>query len=317
MIFPGNIYNTKIEPNLNPSWVLAAVNVTVFIFIIFSFADGVKNYKTDSYQNKVSKISEIYKQTVDPLELDTFNEQSPQVMIRDSKFWARAQHFPFKGDQVKIKETKDFLAELRTDYSTSPQYIFGLAPTATSSWAWITYQFLHTGFFHLLVNVLFLFLVVQVLQKHVDHSWVYAVYILSGIGGGFAYLWMNQYNEIAVLGASGAICGLIAFLSVVLNIKNIEWSYFLSPISGYYGIIYLPAYLLFPIYLISDFTTVLYYNSGVQSSVAHSAHIGGTLAGFSLGLVYLFDLKAKRQILKKWGKELPPDEYSELRDRVG
>jgi membrane associated rhomboid family serine protease len=62
---------------------------------------------------------------------------------------------------------------------------------------------------------------------------------------------------------------------------------------------------------------VLYYNTGIQSSVAHSAHIGGTLAGFALGLFYLYDRKVKKQILEKWGHALSPDDYSDLRDKVG
>ncbi|WP_409479717.1 rhomboid family intramembrane serine protease [Pseudobdellovibrio sp. HCB154] len=317
MIFPGDIYHHKIQPSLTPVWVMIAVNVFVYLFTLIGFSDPGRNYRHEVYQEKVAKLSEMYRQTLDPVELETFDPSNVQVMIRDSRFWVRAQNFPFKGDQVKIEDTKLFLSELRSEYLKSPQYTFGLSPSPTSLWAWLTYQFLHTGFFHLAMNLFFLYLVLTVLQKHIPHTWVYSVYVLSGLGGGVAYLFMNQFNEIAVLGASGAICGLMAFLAVVANTRNIEWSYFLSPLNGYYGVIYLPAFLLFPVYLVSDFTTVLYYNTGIQASVAHSAHIGGTITGFTLGLYYLYDQRVKKHILKEWGHALSREDYSDLRDKVG
>lgn len=316
MIFPGDIYQHKLQPSLTPVWILIAINVFVYVFTLVGFEDPGRNYRPEVYQEKVAKLSEMYRQTLDPVELETFDPQNLQAMIRDSRFWIRAQNFPFKGDQVKIEDTKAFLADLRSEYLQSPQYTYGLSPSPTSLWAWLTYQFLHTGFFHLAMNLFFLFLVLSVLQKHVPESWIYCVYVISGLGGGVAYLYMNQFNEIAVLGASGAICGLLAFLAVVLNIRNIEWSYFLSPLKGYHGIIHMPAALLFPVYLLSDFTTVLYYNTGVQSSVAHSAHIGGTLVGFILGIVFLVDQKSKKYFLEKWGHALPPEDYTEFRKNI-
>lgn len=315
MIFPGNIFK-KIDFDFHPVWVLVAINVVVYIFIQLWVGDTLKNYSNETYFEKTSKMRELYLQTLDPLEKNQFDEMSATSIIRDSKFWYRAESFPFKGDQVKIADSKKFLKELKESYLKSPQYLFGLSPSPTSIWAWITYQFLHTSFFHLLMNMLFLYLIVGVMQTKIDQDWIYAIYLLSGLGGGYAYLWMNPMNEIAVVGASGAICGLMGFMSIAFHSQNMEWSYFLSPVKGYFGIIHLPVFLLFPIYLISDFTTVLYYNTGVQSSVAHSAHIGGTLVGCCLGVLYLLDQRAKKNILAKWGHHLSHEEFVSLRDKI-
>lgn len=316
MIFPGNLNLRAEKLSLKPVWVLVFLNVFVFLFVSLLFKDKAKNYSQELYAEQLEQVSKLYEQTLDPLELSSFDRQNTLMMVRDIKFWSRSQFFPFQGDAVQIKASRDFFNDLKESYFQSPQYVFGLSPQATSPWAWVTYQFIHTGFLHMLMNVLFLFLVVAALQKQVIYSWIYNVYLLSGFGGGVAYLMMNQNNEIAVVGASGAICGLMAFTAVVLNVKNIEWSYFLSPVPGYFGQIFLPAYLLFPVYLISDFTTVLYSNSGVQSAVAHSAHIGGTFVGFSLGALYLYDQKLKTHILKHWSKELSEEQYNEMRDKV-
>ena len=315
MIFPGNIFK-KIDFDFHPIWILVAINVVVYAFIQIFVGDTLKNYSNDVYLEKTSKMRELYLQTLDPLERAESEDISATSIIRDSKFRYRAENFPFKGDQVKIADSKQFLKELKESYLKSPQFLFGLSPSPTSIWAWITYQFLHTSFFHLLMNMLFLYLIVGVMQTKIDQDWIYAIYILSGLGGGYAYLWMNPMNEIAVVGASGAICGLMGFMSIAFHSQNMEWSYFLSPVKGYYGIIHLPVFLLFPVYLISDFTTVLYYNTGVQSSVAHSAHIGGTLVGCCLGVLYLVDQRAKKNILAKWGHHLSHEEFVSLRDKI-
>jgi len=315
MIFPGNIFK-KIEFNLQPVWVLLAINILVYGLIQFFYQDTLKTFSNEMFSQKTSKMYDLYIQTLDPLEKQNLDQISSASILRDSKFWHRAQNFPFKGDRVKIEDSVMFLQELKDSYLKSPQYLFGLSPAPTSLWAWITYQFLHTHFLHLLMNMIFLYLIISVMQSKIDQDWIYLIYILSGLAGGYAYLTMNPFNEIAVVGASGAICGLMAFMGIAFHSQNMEWSYFLTPFRGYYGIIYLPVFLLLPVYLISDFTTILYYNNGIQSSVAHSAHIGGSIAGCLLGFLYLLDQKAKKNILRKWGHHLDYKEYLTLRDKV-
>ena len=65
------------------------------------------------------------------------------------------------------------------------------------------------------------------------------------------------------------------------------WTYFFAPIPGGYGEIYLPAFLIFPVYLVADFTSMLWEPTGISTSIAHSAHIGGTITGLGLGAVFL------------------------------
>ena len=322
MIFPGDVFSTNKQNLFGSSMVLVLTNIILFLVISLTFPDPRQNYSSLDYQFYTQKIVEMYVQTLDPIELQFRNKEDLQVsqVIRDIQFWHKAMNFPFKGDSVQINETKKFLFDLKNEYNQSAQYNFGLSSQPNSLWSWITYQFLHSNLVHLLGNVFFLFLITNWLRTKISDEWVYCIYVLSGVGGGVAYLTMNASNEIAVLGASGAICGLMSFAVIAFYNQTMPWSYFLSPVSGYYGVLYIPIVFIFPMYLISDFTTVLVSQSGVQSAIAHSAHIGGTIVGCVLGLFYIFDQKIKKWIIQEWllknQNELTLQEYQELRDKV-
>ena len=231
----------------------------------------------------------MYVQTLDNLVINQIDQvnQTGMTFLKDKNFWSRAEKFPFVGDALEIEKNRQILSEIKNIYKKSNQYKYGLGEDATTPLAWLTYQFMHANFIHLCMNMIFLLLVTNILTDHVRAGWILSVYILGGIGAGIFYLFSGQ-NEISMVGASGSLCALISFLCTLLNTKNIQWSYFLSPFKNGYGLIYMPAFLLFPIYLMSDFTTALYHSNGVHQSVAHSAHIGGAVTGFLLGLGYLF-----------------------------
>lgn len=312
MIIPGQFKDFKNLFTLNATSVLVLSNTLIFLVIFATYTLNSLDQKTYDLE-KLSKVSEMYKQTLDPLELKTYNPKNLQVIYRDQRFWYRAEDFPFIGDKVEISHVRKFLTDLKDDYNSSPQFIYGLSPSATTPWAWMTYQFTHVQFFHFLSNTFFLLIVGCLLQKTVSSSWVFTAYIFGGLGGGLGYLIMNDASEIAVIGASGAICSLMAFLCVVKGGKSIEWTYFLSPAKNMFGVIYLPAVFIFPIYLLSDFTTVLQHQSGVQSAVAHSAHIGGALSGVFMGMYYLMERKLKSSLLESWRGYISLDEYKRLR----
>ncbi len=321
MILPGDLFfdfkKIKISTIFHIGTFLFLANLIIFLF--YTLPEGINdkaNIKTLKVEQSTNEnlLHAMFLQTLDPVVKPLYDADKPQLMnfMRDRVFWQRAQNFPFTGDLVLIKKNKKLLSEVQKMYTSSNQYQFGLSHEATTPFAWITYQFTHAGFLHLFANMLFLILVTNILVVHVEAAWIAFVYILGGIGAGVAYLYLSPNNQIAMVGASGSLCALMAFLSVQQNVKNIKWSYFLSPIKGGYGIMYLPAYLIFPMYLISDFTSTLYHASDTDvfatSAVAHSAHIGGAVTGLVLGLIYLADQKLKEKILSVLGQNLDDDQ---------
>jgi rhomboid protease GluP len=80
--------------------------------------------------------------------------------------------------------------------------------TQGEAWRLVTSAFLHSGFVHLALNMLSLYFLGSFAEITFGRSRFLALYLISGIAGGLAYLYFGSFNAPAV-GASGAIFGLL------------------------------------------------------------------------------------------------------------
>jgi membrane associated rhomboid family serine protease len=319
MILPGRIFYKKyFWPSLNISSLLVAICFLVYAFVNWSNPESDTTVLEKIEVGDYWKLESMYLQTLDPiLKAETANNGMHFDLtnaFKDQNFWARSRVYVFQGNQSEIIELKKLLVEAGDQYRNSTAFQYGLGHEATTPLAWITYQFVHTQFLHLFLNMVFLFLIVAQLERRVRTEWIISVYLLSGFGAGVLFLISSQDNTLAMIGASGSISGLLAFASVVLYNTRIKWSYFITPLKGGFGTIYLPAFLIFFVFLVADFSRLLSSKDGVQSAVAHSAHVGGALVGLALGFFYLFDRWFKNYLIEKWGPALGPNELRKLRD---
>ena len=76
------------------------------------------------------------------------------------------------------------------------------------AWRLVTSAFLHSGFVHLALNMLSLYFLGSFAEVTFGRSRFLALYLISGIAGGLAYLYFGSFSAPAV-GASGAIFGLL------------------------------------------------------------------------------------------------------------
>ncbi|MEG0259802.1 MAG: rhomboid family intramembrane serine protease [Lysinibacillus sp.] len=133
-------------------------------------------------------------------------------------------------------------------------------------WRILTAMFLHSGFFHVLFNMFSLFLFGPELEKIAGKTRFITIYLVAGIVGNMAsYIFYDSTH--ASLGASGAVFGVFGAFGALV----------------YYTRRTMPMLrqIILPIIVISVIMTFL------QSNVNVYAHIGGLIAGFLLGLVYL------------------------------
>ena len=148
---------------------------------------------------------------------------------------------------------------------------FGLIPSKTLFEAYIwqpfTYMFLHDGFFHILLNMLFLWM----FGKDVEQSWgkitFYKYYLVTGVGSGMLNATIHHDSTIPVVGASGAVFGiLLAFAMLYPN--RIVLLYGLVPIKI--------KYLVIGLAIIALFSSILMNNS----RVSHLTHLSGMITGY-------------------------------------
>ena len=140
-------------------------------------------------------------------------------------------------------------------------------------WQFFTYMFLHGGLWHLLFNLLTLWMFGCELERTWGSREFTIFYFVCGIGAGLIQAMASAFQpgHISVIGASGAIFGvLVAFAMVFPNRVITMLLFFVLPVQ------------LKAKYLVMIWAAITLFLSidGAQDGVAHFAHLGGMLVGF-------------------------------------
>ena len=74
----------------------------------------------------------------------------------------------------------------------------------------ITYMFLHGSFWHIFGNMIFLWVFGDDIEEALGHWRFLAFYISCGVGAGIAFVLSDLHSNMELIGASGAVAGVIA-----------------------------------------------------------------------------------------------------------
>ncbi len=166
-----------------------------------------------------------------------------------------------------------FLLQTLTELAGSHFIVatFGLIPARVTRdlmiWQLATYMFLHGGVLHIFFNMLTLFMFGNDLERYWGTRRFLNYYFITGIGAGVCS-WLVSMNSYGVIiGASGAIYGLLLAYGLLYP-NRIVYLNFLLPVKIKWLVIIMGAMAFF-----SSLT-------GGEPGVAHIAHLGGMLVGF-------------------------------------
>lgn len=175
-----------------------------------------------------------------------------------------------------------------------PATVFGdksLPPDLILVPAWMTMftsMFMHGGFMHLIGNMLYLWIFGNNVEDSMGHARFIVFYFLCGIAAVFAQALPNPGSEIPMIGASGAISGVLgAYLLLFPHAKVLV----AIPFGFYLHTMRIPAGFVLGFWFIMQLISSVGSNSQ-QGGVAFGAHIGGFVAGMLL--IPLFKYKRIR-----------------------
>lgn len=160
------------------------------------------------------------------------------------------------------------------DTIASVSYIAnGVTPNHFKPLSLLTHQFLHGSIMHLLGNMFFLVVCGFAVEAAIGHWRFLLFYLVAGVVGGLIHAAMDWSSETPLVGASGAISGVMAMYLAVFRLKKIEFFYWFFFFVGYFRA---PALLILPIYIGKE---IYSYQSDPEAGVAFMAHAGGFIAG--------------------------------------
>jgi membrane associated rhomboid family serine protease len=172
---------------------------------------------------------------------------------------------------------------------------FGLVPAAFSWVAVFTSMFLHGGLFHVAGNMLYLWIFGDNVEDRMGHGRFLVFYLLCGTAAALAQTITAPDSLVPMVGASGAIAGVMGAYFVLYPKSRIVT---LIPLFFFFQIVEVPAIFFLGIWFVMQFLSgVGSIGTAATGGVAFWAHVAGFLAGLSGVMVFR---RPERQRVEWW-----------------
>lgn len=283
------------KPNWrNPPYItLVLILINTLVFTLYQTQDtsqfnAAYNYYTDSklpeieiprYINYLNNNSQEQKASLIKSVLYDKNTDHNNLqliildMLGDGSFKkALEQNQVIKTSSKNYLQWKLLRDQFNIKLNRITGYRYALFASEPDYLDFLTYQFLHADWNHLIGNMIFLFIFGFVLESALNRLVYLGSYILAGVGSGVFYMYLDPNSAVASIGASGSISGLVGMYTVVFAFRKIRFFYYLL---FYFNYVKAPAIILLPLWLIYDLSLQLWGPSNVNNI----AHIGGLLSG--------------------------------------
>jgi len=157
----------------------------------------------------------------------------------------------------------------------------------------LTAMFLHGGWLHIIGNMLYLWIFGDNVEDRLGRGRFLIFYLLCGLVSGFAQVYISPTSRVPMIGASGAIAGVLGGYFLLYPHSRIVT---LVPIFFFLQLVEIPAFFFLLFWFLLQFfygsMAIAYTAQQAQGGVAWWAHVGGFICG--LLLVKVFATKKER-----------------------
>ncbi|MBI2020624.1 rhomboid family intramembrane serine protease [Candidatus Daviesbacteria bacterium] len=205
------------------------------------------------------------------------------IPLRDSQ---PAGRFPFWVVAIITVNIYVFYLELTALNPDAFIAQFALIPALVDLTNWgtltpfISSQFLHGGFIHIISNMLFLWIFGDNVEEKVGFLLFPFFYLASGVVAGLTQYFFIPDSQIPMIGASGAVAGVLGAYFAWFGHHTVKT---LVPIFGFFTVIDVPAsVMLFYWFITQLFSSVasLTLATADIGGIAFAAHAGGFVFGW-------------------------------------
>ncbi|MCC6303041.1 MAG: rhomboid family intramembrane serine protease [Gammaproteobacteria bacterium] len=165
-----------------------------------------------------------------------------------------------------------------------PAVLFGSASldsglgVVPAGWTVVSSMFLHGGWLHLIGNMLYLWIFGNNVEDAMGHVRFVAFYLLCGVAAALAQALMAPDSQIPMIGASGAISGVLGAYLLLYPHARVQ---VLVPLGVVMHMASLPALLVLGLWFVLQLISSAAATAG-EGGTAWFAHLGGFVAGMAL-----------------------------------
>lgn len=168
----------------------------------------------------------------------------------------------------------------RVRLSPNADCVIGGTPTWYTA---VTSMFLHGGWFHLIGNMWFLWVFGNNVEDSMGHGRYVLFYLVCGLGAAAAQIVVNPASTLPMVGASGAISGIMGAYIVLYPHVRVHMLIFLG---FFITTVAVPAWMMLGYWFLLQILGGLPTLAAERGGVAFWAHAGGFVAG--MALIWLF-----------------------------
>jgi len=173
---------------------------------------------------------------------------------------------------------------------------YGVVPAEFSFPTLVSSMFLHGGWTHIFGNMLYLWIFGDNVEDRMGHGRFLMFYLLCGAVAAIGQIWMAPDSHLPVIGASGAIAGVMGAYLVLYPRSRVLT---LIPLIIFIEVVEIPA-----VFLLGFWFLMQVFNAGAiavtanaqQGGVAFMAHV----AGFVMGVVGVLVFKKQEPANARW-----------------
>lgn len=200
-----------------------------------------------------------------------------------------AKRFPFITLALILVTVFVFFQQLTTPDPDGFIVKYALIPSlinfnnSETFYPFVTAIFLHGGFLHILSNMWFLWVFGDNVEGYFGWFFYPLLYFASGVAGNALQYILMPTSSMPILGASGAIAGVLGGYFVLFPHARIKT---LVPFFGFFTLVNIPAILMLGYWFVLQFFSGAFSlgSTNDMGGVAFWAHVGGFMTGVLFGL---------------------------------
>ena len=296
MIFP--ISHENQEVNRLPWVTFAIILICVTAHIFISRSMSVIHVRGREAATQMMRYLaehpylELSPEFVDALEISDSDLEKLREMLPDVP--------PPEDPRVQDEEQQrldELIGKILSLRESVPYRRWGLSPNKISFPGLITHIFIHGGWLHLMGNLLFLYLTGPFVED-LWGRWIFLIfYLLIGILSGLMFCAHYPHITGPLIGASGAIAGVMGAFLLHFWKTRIRFAYFFAFFLT--GTFKAPAWLMLPLWMAMELLnagTMDQITGGKGGGTAHWAHVWGFVFGFLFALILKWSRFVERRI---------------------
>ena len=229
-----------------------------------------ENYLSHLYQNQRKREA----QRVEQLQKDgdtlsvivhilidkSFQEE---LQHTDQAFWGEDVYYSWHTSRKQINSLMEQVSPFK----------LGLIPADNRGITYLTYQFMHGDVLHLVGNLVILVLAGIAVEAAIGSFHFLLCYLFCGIVAGLTFTLFNWNSYVPLVGASGAISGVLGMYAALYGMRKIRFFY---SVIFYFGYFTAPALVILPVWIAWEVINAVW---GQTDAIAYWAHAGGLIAG--------------------------------------